>query len=274
MYRQIAEQLREKIETGQFDLAEPLPTESQLQVTHKASRNTVRQAVDLLAGWGLVETRPGSGTFIRKQDEPLVTTLSGEWQPESDSGLGGGEGTAAFNEVEARGLEGRFSRPRVEIQLASKIVAEQLGIPPDSNVISRHQQRFVGDRPWSLQTSYYPMKLLEQGAQLLIQADDIKQGTVKYLAEELRLKQVGYRDLIASRRANAEELRFFGLREDASIPVFVLLRTAYGVDGSSNEPTEPFAFRLTESVFPSDRNQFVINVGEVLDRRPAKPAEV
>jgi hypothetical protein len=53
--------------------------------------------------------------------------------------------------------------------------------------------------------------------------------------------------------------------------VFVLLRTAYGVDGSSSDP---FAFRLTESVFPSDRNQFVINVGEVPDRLPAKPAEV
>jgi GntR family transcriptional regulator len=270
MYRQIAEQLRDEIEAGKFDLEKPMPAESQLQVTYKASRNTVRQAIDLLTGWGLVETRPGSGTFIRKQDDPLVTTLSGEWQPESDSGLGGGEGTAAFNEVEARGLEGRFSRPRVEIQLATKNVADRLRIPPDSNVISRHQQRFVGDRPWSLQTSYYPMKLLEQGAQLLIQADDIKQGTVKYLAERLGLKQVGYRDRIASRRANAEELRFFGLREDASVPVFVLLRTAYGEDAES---TEPYPFRFTESVFPSDRNQFVINVGVVPDRL-ADPAEV
>src|ERR1700761_840791 len=158
MYRQIAERLRDEIESGAFDPEKALPTESQLQITHKASRNTVRQAIDLLTGWGLVETRPGSGTFIRKQDEPLVTTLSGEWQPESDSGLGGGEGTAAFNEVEARGLQGKFSRPRVEIQLATKSVADRLRIPQGSNVISRHQQRFVGDRPWSLQTSYYPMK--------------------------------------------------------------------------------------------------------------------
>jgi GntR family transcriptional regulator len=271
MYRQIAEELRDKIEAGDFDPAEPLPTENQLQISYKASRNTIRQAIDLLTGWGLVETRPGSGTFLREQLEPFVTTLSGEWQPESDSGLGGGEGTAAFNEVKDRGLQGRFSTPRVEIQLASRNVSERLRISAGSNVISRHQQRFVGDQPWSLQTSYYPMKLLEQGARLLIQADDIKQGTVKYLEEALQLKQVGYRDRIASRRANGEELRFFGLREDARIPVFVLLRTAYGVDGSSSDP---FAFRLTESVFPSDRNQFVINVGEVPDRLPAKPAEV
>ena len=270
MYRQIAEQLRDEIEADQFDPDEPLSAESQLQVTYKASRNTIRQAIDLLAGWGLVETRPGSGTFLRKQLEPFVTTLSGEWQPGSDSGLGGGEGSAAFNEVEARGRKGKFLPPRVEIQLAGKNVSERLRVPPGTNVISRHQRRFIDGQPWSLQTSYYPMCLSDRGAKQLLLAEDIEDGAVKYLGDVLQLKQVGYRDRIAVRRANEHELSFFGLREDANIPVFVLLRTAYGVDGAS---TEPFPFRFTESVFPSDRNQFVINAGEVPDRL-TEPAEV
>ncbi len=281
MYRQIAEQLREEIESDRFDADKPLPTESQLQVSHKVSRNTIRQAIDLLDGWGLVEKRPGSGTFIRKQYEPFVTTLS-EWQKksgsedkpgsedESDSGLGGGEGAAAFNEVKARGRMGKFLSPRVEIQLASKNVSERLRVPPGTNVISRHQQRFIDGQPWSLQTSYYPMDLSDRGATQLLLAGDIKEGAVKYLGDVLQLKQVGYRDRIAVRRANETELRFFGLREDANIPVFILLRTAYGVDGAS---TEPFPFRFTESVFPSDRNQFVINVGNVPDGL-AEPAKI
>jgi GntR family transcriptional regulator len=270
MYKQIAENLRGKIEAGDFDPDKPLPTESQLQVTYKASRNTIRQAIDMLIGWRLVETRPGSGTFLLKQYEPFVTTLSGEWQPGSDSGLGGGEGSAAFNEVDARGRKGKFLPPRVEIQLAKKNVAERLRVPEGTNVISRHQRRFIDDQPWSLQTSYYPMDLSDRGAKQLLLADDIKEGAVKYLEDVLDLKQVGYRDRIGVRRANEIELGFFGLREDANIPVFVLLRTAYGVDGTSNEP---FPFRFTESVFPSDRNQFVINAGEVPDRL-AEPAEV
>ena len=44
--------------------------------------------------------------------------------------------------------------------------------------------------PWSLQTSFYPMSLAERGALRLIQAPDIKEGTVKYLAEALGIKQV------------------------------------------------------------------------------------
>ena len=69
MYRQIADELRDKIEEGDFDSDQPLPTEKELGVTYNASRNTIRQAIDLLTSWGLVETLPGSGTFIRKQYE-------------------------------------------------------------------------------------------------------------------------------------------------------------------------------------------------------------
>jgi GntR family transcriptional regulator len=270
MYRQIADELRDKIEEGDFEPDQPLPTEKELGVAHNASRNTVRQAIDLLTSWGLVETRPGSGTFIREQYQPFVTTLSGEWSPGSDSGLGGGEGSAAFKEVEDRGRDGKFLPPRVEIQLAKKNVAERLRVPLGTNVISRHQQRFIDDQPWSFQTSYYLMSLYERGAKKLLQAEDIPEGAVKHLEEALQLKQVGYRDRIAVRRANDTELRFFGLREDAHIPMLVLLRTAYGVGGDANEP---FPFRFTESVFPGDRNQFIINAGEVPGRL-AKPAEV
>lgn len=270
MYRQIAEELRDKIEEGVFDPDQPLPAEKDLGTTYAASRNTVRQAIELLTSWGLVETQPGSGTLVHRQFEPFLTTLSGDWQSGSDSGLGGGEGTAAFHEVEARGRRGGFLPPRVEIQLASMKVAERLRVPEGTNVICRYQQRFIDDQPWSLQTSYYPMALSERGADQLRLAGDIPHGAVSYLGEVLHLKQVGYRDRIAVRRADDDELRFFGLRADAGIPMMVLLRTAYGVDDGS---AEPHPFRFTESVFPGDRNQFLINAGEVPERL-AGPAEV
>jgi GntR family transcriptional regulator len=270
MYRQLAKELRDKIEEGDFHPDQPLPTENELRATYGASRNTVRQAVELLTSWGLVETRPGSGTFISKHYEPFVSTLSGEWQPGDDSGLGGGEGTAAFREVEAHSRKWHLSQPRVEIQSATKEVAERLRISPGTDVISRHQERYIDDQPWSLQTSYYPWDLAERGANRLLRAQDIEEGSVKYLGDILNLRQVGYRDRIAVRRANDNELRFFGLREDAGVPMLVLLRTAYGVDDNT---TEPYRFRLTETIFPGDRNQFIINAGEVPDRL-ARPVDI
>lgn len=76
MYRQIAEDLRARIESGAITRGAKLPTESELRVSYGAARNTVRDAVKLLASRGLVVTRPGLGTFVVRHVEPFVTTLA------------------------------------------------------------------------------------------------------------------------------------------------------------------------------------------------------
>ena len=265
-YRQIAGRLREAIESGEYPPGSRLPTEIELQDIYEASRNTIRGAIDSLAARGLIETRAGSGTYVVEKFQPFITTLSGEWQAESN--LGGGEGTAAFKEVEARNRTPRVETPRIEIQRAAGNVASRLRVKPGTQVISRHQERYIDDQPWSLQTSYYPMELVKRGADRLLDAEDIAEGTVKYLEETLDMKQVGYRDRIFARSPDKNEVEFFRLRDDARTPVFVLLRTAYTEGSDRLAP-----FRLTETVFPSDRNQFVINSGEYPEG-PAEPAEV
>lgn len=95
----------------------------------------------------------------------------------------------------------------------------------------------------------------------LLEAINLDEGTVRYLGEKLQLKQVGYRDLIAVRAPDENEVKFFRLPDDGRIPVFVILRTGFAQGSKGLIP-----FRLTESVFPSDRNQFVVNVGEVPNR--------
>ena len=66
-YREIAEDLRGKIESGDLPPGEQLPTEFELQEEYAASRNTVRDAVKSLITRGLVETRPGQGTFVTEK---------------------------------------------------------------------------------------------------------------------------------------------------------------------------------------------------------------
>ena len=259
IYRRIAEDLRQKIESGDLAPGSQLPTEVDLRDTYDASRNTIRDAVKWLINRGLVETRPGQGTFVIEKFEPFITTLSGDWQTES--GLGGGEGQASLEEVKARHRTADASEPRVEVKKASGYVADRLQVSDGTNVISRHQERYIDDQPWSLQTSYYPFAFVTRGATRLLEAANIDEGTVKYLGEVLQLKQVGYRDLVAVRAPDENEAKFFRLPDDGRIPVFVLLRTGFAQDAKDLIP-----FRLTESVFPSDRNQFVINAGEVPSR--------
>ena len=78
MYRQIAEDLREQIESGQLEPGQQLRTELELREHYNASRNTVRDAIKWLTNLGLVETKPGQGTFVVQKIDPFVTTLTGD----------------------------------------------------------------------------------------------------------------------------------------------------------------------------------------------------
>jgi len=254
MYRQIADDLRRQIEDGSLARGQQLRTELELREKYKASRNTVRDAVKWLITRGLVETRPGQGTFVVEKIIPFVTTLTGDPR----TGFGGGE-DEIFDlydmEVKAERREPEASAPRVEIQRASGRVANELQVEDNSQLVSRHQQRFIDGTPWSLQTSFYPLSLVEGGATRLIAANNIEEGAVEYLRETVGIKQVGYRDTIKVRAPDGPEARFFGLADDGRVSVIETRRTAFDAHG--------MPVRLTVSVYPADRNQLAVNVGAV-----------
>jgi len=254
MYRRIAQELRQQIKSGHPGPGEQLPTELELGERYEASRNTVRDAIKWLTANGLVETRPGQGTFVRPRITPFVTTLS----MDPETGLGGGEGNAAFAEVRERGREPSASLPRVTVQLAVGNIAARLRVPDGTQVVGRYQERFIDETPWSLQTTYYPMDLVTQGAMRLISAESIPEGTVTYLHRTIGLTQVGYRDRIMVRSPDETESRFFDLPDDGRIPVCTIIRTGYraGHEG-------PVPFRVTYTTLPADRNQMVVNAGMV-----------
>jgi GntR family transcriptional regulator len=251
MYRQIAEDLRAQIEGGDLEPGQQLRTELELRDHYGASRNTVRDAIRWLTNLGLVETKPGQGTFVVQKIDPFVTKLTGDPQ----TGWGGDEGAVYLSEVSEQNRKPTSSPLQVEIQEASDALASALGIPKGAEIISRHERRFIDGIPWSMQTSYYPMEFADRGAQLLRSARNIDEGTVKYLGDTLHIRQVGYGDRITVRTPNATEADFFKLPPDGRIPMYEITRTAY--DGNEQP------MRLTVTVYPADRNQFIVNVGVV-----------
>jgi DNA-binding GntR family transcriptional regulator len=69
-YRQIADDLRARIDSGEYPPDAQLPTKAELMTQYTASLATVDHAIDVLRGWGLVETRQGVGTFARRRPPP------------------------------------------------------------------------------------------------------------------------------------------------------------------------------------------------------------
>jgi GntR family transcriptional regulator len=259
LYRRIAQDLRQQIQAGDLQPGAQLPTELELRESYEASRNTIRDAIKWLVSNGLVETRPGQGTFVTERIEPFVTTLSAD----PDSGLGGGESEAVFAEVRERGRTPSRAGPRVELRAGTGNVAVRLDIPEGTQVVSRHWERFIDGTPWSLHTTFYPMELVTRGAHRLLMAEDITEGSVAYLKESLGLSQVGYRDRILVRAPTETEIRFFRLPDDGRVSVISLMRTAYQASDRG-----PVPYRVAFTVLPADRNQLVVNFGEV----PSAPA--
>ena len=247
MYRYIADDLRAKIKDGRLEPNAKLPTEGELSDQYEASRNTVREAIRRLTDEGLLESRPGQGTFVARKVDPFVTVLTSD----PKTGFGGGETVAYLSEVRKKHREPTTSIPRVEVVTVSAEVAPLLGIPLESQVVSRSQDRFIDGIPWSRQTTFYLMDFITKGASNLLMAKDIEGGAVHYLADELGIKQTGYRDWITGRLATEEEQSFFGIGHNAA--VFVDSRVAFD---QNNTP-----MRLTVTTFPVDRNQLIVNVG-------------
>ena len=71
-YVEIYQDLKNKIESGEYEFQELLPSENQLILTYSCSRNTVRRAIGSLVTDGYVQTMQGKG--IRNIFQPTVHT--------------------------------------------------------------------------------------------------------------------------------------------------------------------------------------------------------
>jgi DNA-binding FadR family transcriptional regulator len=79
LYRQVADQLRRLIDSGEFTVGGRLPAERELSIQLGVSRPTVREALIALEVDGRVRIRVGSGIYVL----PAVAAKTGTGQPDS-----------------------------------------------------------------------------------------------------------------------------------------------------------------------------------------------
>jgi len=71
-YAEIYKDLKRKIETGEYEFQELLPSENNLILTYDCSRNTIRRAISALVTDGYVQTMQGKG--VRNIFQPTLRT--------------------------------------------------------------------------------------------------------------------------------------------------------------------------------------------------------
>lgn len=85
-YEQIVGQIQEAIRDGALGEGDRLPTERELAETFGVSRSVVREAIKVLTAQGLVESRQGSGLYVRNRPiESITRAIVLSVSPDADS---------------------------------------------------------------------------------------------------------------------------------------------------------------------------------------------
>ncbi|MDN2486805.1 GntR family transcriptional regulator [Kosakonia sacchari] len=143
IYKSIAERLRLRLNSSDYNVGSPLPGEKTLAQEFGVARMTIRKAVDLLVVWGLVVRRHGSGTFVARKDVHHETT--------NLTGL-----------VEVLRQQGKEVHSKVllfEVMPAPPAIASQLRIQINERIYFSRRVRYVEGKPLMLEDSYMPVKL-------------------------------------------------------------------------------------------------------------------
>lgn len=242
LYQQLASLLRGQIQSGELPPGARVPTESQLSAQYTASRNTVRQALDVLRNEGLVISQQGRGSFVR--GEPPMryyASLTG-----SRSRRLASRRDTFSQQVEAQGKRAR-QVSTVEVVPALTEIASHLELNEGEPVAVRRRIMYADDEPLQLGDSYYPLDIV-QGSEIMNEAD-IARGTDQVL-EELGHVPTHYEDEITWRMPSVEEATKLHL--GAGIPVGRLLRTS--ID-QNRRPIEVY-----EVILPGNRHVLLYEV--------------
>jgi GntR family transcriptional regulator len=225
VYRQIAGVLRDAIERGELAPGDRLPSESELMRHFGVAQGTVRNALGLLRGEGLVVAEHGRGVYVRTR--PRLRRLGHDRFARRHREAGK---AAYLAESEAEDV-----KPAVEVffagpDKADATTAKRLSLRAGSKVLVRQRRYLSDDHPTELATSYIPWDLAK-GTPMV--EENPGPGGVYARLEEAGHRLDHFDEEITARMPTPEEAK--ALRLAAGTPVLTLVRTAFDTDGQPVE---------------------------------------
>jgi GntR family transcriptional regulator len=222
-YRRIADDLRERVESGEFTAGRLLPSEAELSASYAASRVTVRRALEALRDEALVDSRQGFGWFVAtdpvRQSLGRLGTIEAQL---ADSGV----------DSERRVLDFRFvaAPPRVR---------QLLGV---DEVLEVRRLNLADGQPFARVTVWCPTEL---GASF--SRADVERAP---FYELLDVPLGGATQTIAAAAASADDADL--LEVPVGSPMLVCERVTSDLDGTP--------VLASVHVFPAHRTEFVVEL--------------
>ena len=229
LYYQLANYLREKIVEGEYALGAQLPSERDLMQQFNISRNTVREAIDLLEQEGLVQRNHGRGTFVSQPRLKLGLTRL----------------TSFSEDMKERGLKPSSKMLNFKIIYPPKNIVHNLQLSGGEKVLFVKRLRFADNIPMAINISYFSPSLCPK-----LSTESIGNNSIYDILEEKYHIQISHADqVIRAKVANSYEANL--LQISINDPLLIIEGIVYD---NENHPIESMS-----QIYRADRYAFLIN---------------
>lgn len=238
VWRQIADDLRDKIVDGSLGPDMQLPTEAELTTRYEVARATVRQALSALVNEGLIVPKAPKGYFVRVR-RPLYYRPQQEFRPRPAS-----PEMDAF--IAEHSAEGREPRQDIEVAIVDppREVRDRLKLAQGELAVVRRRVRHLDNEPFNINDSYFPLSIVQDTE--IMNPHDIKRGANQVLAERGYV-QVRALDEIYVRMPTPAEIARLALAPGT--PIACHICTGLAADGRP--------VRVVVNILPGDRHVIV-----------------
>ncbi|MGW4171448.1 GntR family transcriptional regulator [Streptomyces chartreusis] len=242
-YLAVAEVLRARILSGEWEIGERLPSRARLAVEYEVGRNVLQRAMNRLIIDGLLEGRAGSGTYVRTPRERLRLVRSRLRHRR--------EGSPPGPDRRERGRADAWdSHSQVRVP-APEPIAERLAISPGDLCVNTHYEFLADGQPVQLSESWEPLAIPGETPIVLPEMGPLAgKGVVE------RMRSIGVvisRVVEVPRPARATQVQANLLGISVGDLVLQIERTIFDADG---RPVE-----TADMVIPDVRREVVYEFG-------------
>ena len=223
---QMANRVRDRILSGDLRAGDEVPSERALAVEWGVARPTAARALQELRRLGLVESKQGSGSYVRGHID-IHRRARDRYARSRTAGRVYSEGEWATI------VSAKMAR-------APARIAAAMGIAAGEMIGRRH--RITGDAngPNEISTSWFPPQIVVEAPRLL-DRERIREGSLAYIETCTGRRGVVARDELSARLALAGERRELALDDPAAVLVVL-----HVVVDRKDQPLE-----VADAVYPS-----------------------
>lgn len=211
LHYQLKNMLKEAIKAGHWGMGDLFPTDKELMERHSLSSTTVRRAISELVNEGLLERRPGKGTFVRRT--PIEETL--------------GRLTGFFEEMSRQGFTPSAAKVRTgEATIADGEIAAYPGIKRfgGQEMFFIEKVQNINGKPIVYLISFWP----QEYGRRIARHDLEQEGIYQVVAQDLGLVLTKADQVIYAGIANKHMAGMLEVKP--GFPVLIVERVTYAGD--------------------------------------------